>query len=138
MARDDGHNSIIGEGSIFEGQFYIAGSIRIDGKFEGEIKTDDTLVIGETGKVKTNIQATNVLLAGTLIGDINARNEVRLVESGKMLGDINAPVVHLSKGVVVKGSININGGHKKDIQKLIEESYGSSPIKDQDRHDKKD
>jgi cytoskeletal protein CcmA (bactofilin family) len=126
MARDDGHNSVIGEGSIFEGQFYIAGSIRIDGKFEGEIKTDDTLVIGETGKVKTNVHANNVLLAGTLIGDIHARNEVRVSESGKMLGDINSPVVHLSKGVIIKGSVNISGGNKKDIQKLVEESYGSS------------
>jgi len=138
MARDDAHNSIIGEGSIFEGQFYIAGSIRIDGKFEGEIKTDDTLVVGETGKVKTNIHANNVMLAGTLIGDIHARNEVRLSESGKMLGDINAPVVHLSKGVVMKGNININAGNKKDIQKLVEESYGSSLLKDSDRADKKD
>lgn len=136
MARDDGHNSIIGEGSIFEGRFYIAGSIRIDGKFEGEIKTEDTLVVGESGKVKTNIHANNVMLAGTLIGDINAKNEVRISESGKMLGDINAPVVHLTKGVVMKGNINISAGNKKDIQKMVEESYGSSMTKESDRSER--
>nr|MBP9043938.1 polymer-forming cytoskeletal protein [Spirochaetota bacterium] len=44
--KAEGMNSTIGEGSFFEGKFYISGSLRIDGKFEGEIKTDDELVIG--------------------------------------------------------------------------------------------
>jgi cytoskeletal protein CcmA (bactofilin family) len=130
MARDEGHNSIIGEGSVFEGEFYVSGNIRIDGKFEGEIKTEDTLIIGETGKVKTNIHANNVMLAGTLIGDIHATQEVRLTETGKVLGDINAPFLQLSRGVSVKGNINITGAQKKDIKKYIEESYGGGLSKE--------
>ncbi|HMU84753.1 MAG TPA: polymer-forming cytoskeletal protein, partial [Leptospiraceae bacterium] len=51
--RNDSMNSVIGPGSIFEGKFYISGSLKIDGKFEGEIKTEDALVVGETGKIKT-------------------------------------------------------------------------------------
>ena len=54
--KSDMMNSTIGEGSVFEGKFYISGSLKIDGKFEGEIKTDEELVVGETGKVKTNIE----------------------------------------------------------------------------------
>ncbi len=125
MGKYDQTNSVIGEGSIFEGKFYIAGSLRIDGKFEGEIKTEEALVVGETGKVKTNIQAKEVLLAGTLIGDIDAKEEVRLSETGRMLGDISAPVLYLSKGVVIQGNINISGGQKKESRKIIEESYGA-------------
>ena len=125
MAREDQMNSIIGEGSIFEGQFYIAGSLKIDGKFEGDIKTDDMLIIGEKGRVKTNIDARNVLVAGTLMGDITAHNEVRMSETGKMIGDIEAPSVHLAKGVILKGQVTITGGHKKDVEKLIQESFGT-------------
>ncbi|NJN66603.1 MAG: polymer-forming cytoskeletal protein, partial [Chloroflexaceae bacterium] len=88
--RSDQMNSVIGPGSIFEGKFYISGSLKIDGKFEGEIKTEDALVVGETGKVKTNISAKDVVIAGTMIGNIAAENEVRLEKSGKLLGDINA------------------------------------------------
>lgn len=124
MAKYDQTNSVIGEGSIFEGKFYIAGSLRIDGKFEGDIRTEEALVVGETGKVKTNIAAKEVVLAGTLIGDIDAKDEVRLTESGRMVGDINAPVLNLSKGVVLKGNVNISGGHKKDARKIVEESFG--------------
>lgn len=127
-SKGDGMNSTIGEGSVFEGKFYISGSLRIDGKFEGDIKTDEELVVGETGKVKTDIHAKSVVVAGTVIGNITARSEVRLMETGKILGDITAPTVLLQKGVVVSGQFNITGNHKKDAKKIVEESYqgGSS------------
>jgi cytoskeletal protein CcmA (bactofilin family) len=120
----DSINSVIGQGSIFEGKFYIAGSLKIDGKFEGDIKTDEALYIGETGKVKTNIAAREVTVSGTLIGNIKAENEVRLEETGRMLGDIQTPYLDLSKGVVAKGNITITGGQKKDVRKIVEESFG--------------
>ncbi|MDZ4726523.1 MAG: polymer-forming cytoskeletal protein [Leptospira sp.] len=120
----DSINSVIGPGSIFEGKFYIAGSLRIDGKFEGDIKTEDALVIGETGKVKTNISAKEVVISGTLIGNIKAENEVKLEGTGRMLGDITAPYLELQKGVVAKGNITITGGQKKDVRKIVEESFG--------------
>ncbi|TGK06495.1 polymer-forming cytoskeletal protein [Leptospira fluminis] len=122
----DNNNSVIGPGSIFEGKFYIAGSLRIDGKFEGEIKTDDALFIGETGKVRTNIAAREVIVAGTLIGNIKAEAEVRLEETGRLLGDIIAPALTLAKGVVAKGNITVTGGQKKDVKKIVEESFGGT------------
>ena len=120
-------NSIIGEGSIFEGKYYIHGSLQINGKFEGEVKTEDQLIIGETGRVKTNIYARRVVIAGTLIGNTIASEEVILLETGRILGDITAPIVHMREGVVVEGKVNITGGQKKDISKVVEESWASGP-----------
>lgn len=120
----DSINSVIGQGSIFEGKFYIAGSLKIDGKFEGDIRTDEALYIGETGKVKTNIAAKEVTISGTLIGNIKAETEVTLEETGRMLGDIQTPYLELNKGVVAKGNITITGGQKKDVKKIVEESFG--------------
>ena len=119
-------NSTIGTGSVFEGKFYISGSLRIDGKFEGEIKTDDELVVGVTGKVKTDIIAKSVVVAGTVIGNIRAEDEVKLLETGKVLGDIIAPAISIQRGVVIQGNVIITGGHKKDTKKLIEESFSGS------------
>jgi cytoskeletal protein CcmA (bactofilin family) len=124
--KNEGTNSTIGEGSVFEGKFYISGSLKIDGKFEGEIKTDEELMVGESGRVKTNITAKSVVIAGTVIGNITARGEVRLLETGKVLGDITAPMITLSKGVIVSGNINITGGNKKDIKKIVEEAYNGT------------
>ena len=72
-------NSVIGEGSIFEGKFYINGSLQIDGRFEGDIRTEEYVVVGETGKVKTDIFARRVVVAGTVIGNIEAEEEVNLL-----------------------------------------------------------
>lgn len=135
--KNEGLNSVIGPGSIFEGKFYISGSLRIDGKFQGEIKTEDELIIGETGKVKTNIKAKSVSIAGTMIGNIQASEEVRIEKNGKLLGDIETPVLYLTPGVILKGMVTITGGQKKDVEKLIEESFGETfQIKDKEEEKK--
>lgn len=124
--RNDTLNSVIGTGSVFEGKFYISGSLKIDGKFEGDIRTEDSLVVGEAGKVRTNIHARAVVVSGTMIGNIKAEEEVRLERSGKILGDIDTPVLHIAPGVVAHGQINITGGQKRDAKKIVEESYGGT------------
>ena len=68
MAKNDTVNSIIGEGSIFEGNFFISGSLHIDGKFNGDIRTENQLSIGQTGKVKTDIKAKTAIIGGTFPG----------------------------------------------------------------------
>lgn len=126
-SKNDGINSSIGQGSVFEGKFYISGSLRIDGKFEGEIKTDEELYVGETGRVKTDIDAKTVVVEGTVIGNIKAQTEVRLMETAKVLGDITAPSIAIQKGVVAHGKINITGSYKKDPKKVVEDSYNMGP-----------
>jgi cytoskeletal protein CcmA (bactofilin family) len=126
-SRNDIINSTIGLGSSFEGKFFISGALRIDGKFEGEIKTDDELTIGPAGKVRTNIFAKSIVVAGTVVGNLKAEEEVRLLETGKVLGDIHAPVVVMSRGVQIQGNVIVTGGSSKDIKKSIEDSFiGSS------------
>ena len=131
--KGDAVNSTIGEGSIFEGKFYISGSLRIDGKFEGEIKTDEELVVGETGKVKTNIDAKSVVVAGTVIGNIKADEEVKLLETGRVLGDIVAPAIAIQRGGIVQGHVTITAGQRKDVKKLIEESFSSGSDKQSEK-----
>jgi len=120
-------NSIIGEGSIFEGKFYINGSIQIDGRFEGEIKTREELVVGETGKVKTDIVAKKVVVGGTVIGNIEAEEEVSLLSTGRILGNIRAPRINIQDGVVIQGEISVSAGQKKEIKEIIHESFNAGP-----------
>jgi cytoskeletal protein CcmA (bactofilin family) len=124
-------NSVIGEGSIFEGKFYISGSLQIDGRFQGEIRTENQVVVGETGKVKTDILAKRVVVAGTVIGNIEAEEEVNLLATGRVLGNIRAPKVDVEDGVVVEGEISISAGQKKNVKRIIEESFESGPKLDE-------
>ncbi len=117
-------NCTIGEGSIFEGRFFVNGSILIEGKFKGEIKTNEELIVGPSGRVRTDITARRVTVAGTVIGNITASEEVSLVQTGKVLGDITTPKLTVEQGVVTDGKVTITSGKAENIKKLIEESYG--------------
>ena len=123
--KNDVTNCIIGEGSIFDGRFYVNGSILIEGKFQGDIKTDDQLIVGPTGKVKTDIVARKVTVAGTLIGNITASEEVSLLHTGKILGNINTPKLTVEPGVVTEGKVTITSGQSEEAKKIIEDSFGT-------------
>lgn len=120
-------NSLIGENSVFVGKFYIAGSLKIDGRFEGEVKTDEELIVGETGRVKTDIYAKNVTVAGVVIGNIDAEEEVKLLATGKVLGNITAPKVYIENGVMIKGEVRIHSGKASEVDKIISEAYNKGP-----------
>lgn len=126
-------NSMIGEGSVFQGKFFVQGSFQINGKFEGDIRTEEHLVIGETGKVKTKIlRAKKITVAGVVLGHIEAQEEVHLLSTGRILGNIIAPQVTVEPGVVIKGQLIVTAGQKKDVEKLIEDAYNSGPSIDMD------
>jgi cytoskeletal protein CcmA (bactofilin family) len=125
MAKvNESTNCTIGEGSIFEGRFFVNGSILIEGKFKGEIKTNGELIVGPTGRVRTDITARRVTVAGTVIGNITASEEVNLAQTGKVLGDITTPRLNVEQGVITDGQVTITSGKGEDVRSLIEEAYG--------------
>ncbi|MGA2977705.1 MAG: polymer-forming cytoskeletal protein [Spirochaetia bacterium] len=123
--KNETTNCIIGEGSIFDGRFYVNGSILIEGKFQGDIRTDDQLIVGPSGKVKTDIQARRVTIAGTLIGNVTALEEVTLLHTGKILGNITTPKLSVEPGVITEGKVTITSGQTDEARKIIEESFGT-------------
>jgi len=122
--NDIPNNSVIGENSVFEGRFYVSGSILIEGKFDGEIKTEDHLTVGPTGKVKTDIYARKVTVGGTLIGNITASEEVDLLSNGKVLGNITTPKLNVEDGVLIQGMVTITGGQTDNVSQIIRQSFG--------------
>jgi cytoskeletal protein CcmA (bactofilin family) len=122
--NDVPNNSVIGENSVFEGRFYVSGSILIEGKFDGEIKTEDHLTVGPTGKVKTDIYARRVTVGGTLIGNITASEEVDLLANGKVLGNIVTPKLNVEDGVLIQGMVTISGGQTDNVPQVIRQSFG--------------
>lgn len=124
VRNDIPNNSVIGENSVFEGRFYVSGSILIEGKFDGEIKTEDHLTVGPTGKVKTDIYARKVTVGGTLIGNITASEEVDLLANGKVLGNISTPKLNVEDGVLIQGMVTITGGQTDNVPQVIRQSFG--------------
>lgn len=116
-------NSTIGPNSYFTGRFYINGSLKIDGKFEGKSLEAEQLYIGVTGRVKTNITANSVIVEGVIIGNITARNRVMLLPSAKIYGDIKTPELIIQNGVILEGRCVIANDLKTSAKEIIETEY---------------
>ncbi|AYV57026.1 MULTISPECIES: bactofilin family protein [Leptospira] len=121
-------NSTIGENSYFSGKFFINGSLKIDGKFEGKSLQAEQLYIGVTGKVKTNITAASVIIEGIVIGNITARNRVMLLPTSKILGDIRTPELIIQNGVILEGRCMISNDLKHSAKDLIDLEYSKDSL----------
>jgi cytoskeletal protein CcmA (bactofilin family) len=80
------------------------GKVRIDGRFEGEIHSDDTLIVGESAEVVADIRVASVIVRGGIVrGEIRARDSVEVYAPGKIYGNITSPQVFIDKGVTFEG-----------------------------------
>ena len=103
MQIDIEANSTIGADSAFEGRFVVRGNLRIDGIFEGRALLVDQLQIGEKAKVKTNINASSVVVEGLVIGNITAGRRILLLSTARVLGDLKTPELIIQDGVILEG-----------------------------------
>lgn len=101
------YNAILDQGSEFEGKLTFEGTVRIDGNFKGEIVSDATLIIGETGKVQADIRVRAVVISGEMIGNVEATEKVELCAPGVLRGNIKTPNLVIEEGVVFEGTCNM-------------------------------
>jgi len=116
-------SSTIGEKSHFEGSFAVRGSLKIDGRFEGEILLVDQLQIGPKARVKTNITATSVVVEGIVVGDIAASRRILLLSTARVLGNLKTPELIIQDGVVLEGRCTISHFQIGNTREYIESLY---------------
>ena len=100
--------AMLGKGSSFEGKLTFEGTVRIDGQFSGEIFSEDTLVIGEGGQVRAEIEVGSLILQGNLVGNVRATDVIDLRAPGRLQGNITAPNIEIEKGVFFEGACTMS------------------------------
>jgi cytoskeletal protein CcmA (bactofilin family) len=102
-------NTLLGRGAEFEGKLTFEGTVRIDGRLAGEIFSDDVLVVGEGAEVHAEIDIGEIIIQGTVVGNIRAKRGVEIHAPGKVRGDITTPSLQIDKGVVFEGRSYMEG-----------------------------
>jgi len=97
-------DTFLGRGSTLEGKITFKGILRLDGKFEGEILAGDSLVIGETGEVRGQINVKTFVVNGKVTGNVTANNRIEIQSSGEVRGHVQTPVMVISEGGVLEGN----------------------------------
>ncbi|PRQ03276.1 Polymer-forming cytoskeletal [Enhygromyxa salina] len=104
--------TILGKGSSFEGKLTFEGTVRIDGRFSGEIQTEGTLIIGESADVQANIRAATVVVQGKVQGDVAASESLSIQAPAKVLGNLSTPNLMIEKGAFFEGHCSMSGEAK--------------------------
>ena len=101
--------TLIGERTAIQGDLLLSEGIRIDGQLEGNAhRTSDghvAVVVGPTGRVKGNIHASRVVVAGTVHGSILAEDDVELHETAVVEGDVQCKTLLVAHGARLAGRI---------------------------------
>ena len=111
-------NSILGENTSFKGLFTINGPLRIDGNFSGKINSTGKVIIGKSGRAECTIVAKKVIIGGTVKGDIIAEDNVIILKSGEVIGNIYSCSVTMEDGVIFNGKCEIIP--KDNIKNFVE------------------
>ena len=108
-----GLTAFIDQGSEFEGKLSFRDTVRIDGKFCGEITSENTLIVGESGEIDADIHSKTVSISGTVSGNVIAEAKVVLHKTALVNGNIETPSLVVEEGARVNGQINMNASPNK-------------------------
>lgn len=112
--RGDSHqmNGFIGVGVAITGKIEFEGSVRVDGKFNGEIDAvNGTLLIGEGATIEAKALVDTAIISGEFKGDIEGKSRIELKGPGKMFGNIKTTNLIIGEGVIFEGTCEM--GEKK-------------------------
>ena len=101
--------AFLGPGSQFEGKLSFDEMVRLDGVFTGEIRSSDTLIVGETAEIEGNIQVGALILSGRFKGDIKATTMVELRAPAQVEGSVETPSLKIDNKVLFNGEIKMTG-----------------------------
>jgi cytoskeletal protein CcmA (bactofilin family) len=100
---EDENFTFLSRGASFKGIAHFEGTVRIDGRFEGELYAKGNLVIGEHAVIKGTITAATLIAGGKIKGDITGTEKVQLLKSAILIGDVRTPSFMLEEGAHFHG-----------------------------------
>jgi cytoskeletal protein CcmA (bactofilin family) len=118
-------NALLGKGSSFEGKLLFEGSVRIDGKFTGEIISTDTLIIGEGADVKGEIAVGTLVVVGEYNGNAKASKSVELRAPAKVRGTLTTASIVIERGVFFDGNCKMDTSGSAPLSHATPPSIGN-------------
>jgi cytoskeletal protein CcmA (bactofilin family) len=97
--------STIGPGILLKGELRGNGVIVFHGRFEGDIVLDGSLHVGPEGRVDANIEATSIVVAGRVRGNLSAGTKVEILPTGSLTGTVKSGSFAAADGATVKGDV---------------------------------
>ncbi len=102
-------NSIVGQHNIIKGELHFSGGLHLDGQVQGDVvgqqDTNSTLVISSRGSVNGDVKVANLILDGTVIGNVEADDKVQLMGGARVTGTVSYRSLEMAAGAEVNGQL---------------------------------
>lgn len=105
--------SLIASGITIEGKINGKGSVRVAGKFKGDIHVEGDLTIDAAASIEGQVQAGEITVNGTLQGNITNARHVELKQGSTVTGDIKAGTLSVTAGARMRGNVDFGFNESK-------------------------
>ncbi len=110
-------NGFIDRGSHFSGDLTFEETFRIDGRFEGTIRSGSELILGDSAEVTAEIEVGRLSVNGHLRGSVKAFERVELLARSRVYADLSAPILKIEEGAFFQGSCKMR---EPSVSNLVE------------------
>jgi cytoskeletal protein CcmA (bactofilin family) len=99
----------VGPGANFNGDLVCDGIVKIDGVYQGNIKTVSNVIISDKARVDAHIEAQNVSVSGQAKGSIVAKGRLEILSTGRVWADVTVASFLLDDGGKLHGALKMFG-----------------------------
>lgn len=119
----------IGRSLVIKGEISGGESLYIDGRIEGSINfAEHRVTIGRNGVVAANIVAREVVIMGSVKGNIQCADRLDIRNEGTLTGDVVTQRISVEDGAVLKGSVQVRTAEQKHEQKNENKNKQQQPV----------
>jgi cytoskeletal protein CcmA (bactofilin family) len=97
----------IGKTTRLKGDIYSEEELYLDGEVEGSLEVRHLLTIGPNGKVKASVKARELVVKGSIQGDVEASDRISIMKGASIVGDVKTAGIVIEDGAYFKGGIDI-------------------------------
>ncbi len=108
--RASGPTTYLAPDTHFSGTISGPGSFVFCGTVEGDCDIDGAVTLAASGTWKGILKATDVIVAGTVAGDVIAGQRMEIAASARVLGSLSGSSIAVAQGAVIEGDIRTANG----------------------------
>jgi len=102
-------STVVGQGTRMVGDLHFTGGLHLDGGVHGNVSADSgshaTLTVSETGRIEGDVRVDNLILNGTVVGDVYASERVELASKARVTGKVHYRLLEMAMGAEVNGQL---------------------------------
>lgn len=103
-----GSSTLIEVGTLIKGEIIFDNELFIMGEVEGDLNSDSDLaklIVSKTGKVQGEIRVPNVVINGTIVGNVRASENLEISGTAKIFGDLHYSTIEIKGGSLITGRL---------------------------------